>query len=499
MAAFVDTATYLNYGNKPAGDARAVLWPVLVHRVLYPEVSKERMNLFQKVVMRLVRAKIHDVEELANLTGFHKNLIRLIFSQLINKRWLTDDAKKLTESGVKSIDEEDEQSEQLTSGYLFQDAVTGKLWPRMENRLILLEPINQEEEFPTFSLNRKTGEYIKPYKPFFKQGDCAMPSSGNAFRAWQDYRSDYRAANQLSNFAELPKQIKLSGITYQSEQAESSWVMVWITASNDGKLWSIKDPFNIRDEAWFLSDSFTRFLESDRNFPKRLANLIDKPEPDEQSVSEWLSSLRDQSEIQVLIEYPWAKHDPDIKAAIAVLLKRREMLESGQDYKNDLEASITEAQKLLEILMQWTIKNFPANKRGIPKNNYDQNLKKQLLNALQLPAFKDKIISVLSNQDFKMVVRCLNSPASSLKALVFAAALGTVGNDNHPLKALGDDQLQLNKLFELANLRNQTSHGNSQHTGQKYTEISIETAHMYIDYALQFTEHFKEWINGQEK
>ena len=501
MAVFVDTATYLNYGNKPAGKARAVLWPVLVHRVLYPEVAQAKMNLFQKVVMRLVRAKVYDVEELAGLTGFHKNLVLLIFAQLISRGWLTDDAKEITETGGKAISEEDEQTEQLTSGYLYQDALTGKLWPRIESRLALVEPINQGESRPKFALNRKTGKSINPFKPFYKAKPFNAPNKKSTLDAWQEHRYDYRAARQLSNSGELPKQVHLSSITYQSERPESAWVIVWITESHDSNLWSIKDPFDIRDEAWWLVDSLPQMMESNKNLTKNLAQLIGQPEPDEQTVSEWLASLKDQSELQVLLDYPWAKNDPDITAALAVLLKRREMLMSGQNHKNDLEAAITESQKLLEVLMQWLIVSYPADIGALPKSGKnDWNLNERVLDALKLPAFNKEVRRALARQNLQQtVIRCLNSPASSLKALLFAAALGSVGNTDHPLKSLSDKQLRLNDLLRLADLRNQTSHGNSQHTGKKYTEIKIETAREYIDYALQLTEHFKDWINGQEK
>ncbi|WP_438465550.1 hypothetical protein [Marinomonas sp. PE14-40] len=500
MAVFVNNATYLNYGNKPAGKARAVLWPVLVHRILYPEVAQAKMNLFQKVVMRLVRAKVYDVEDLADLTGFHKNLVLLIFAQLISRGWLSDDAKEITEVGEKAIDEEDEQTEKLVSGYLFQDAVTGKLWPRMENRLALEEPINHGEERPKFVLNRKTGKSINPFKPLFKARRCDAPTSANTLDAWQEYRSDYRAARQLAYSGELPKQVKLSGISYQSEQPESAWVIVWITASNDSNLWSIKDPFGIRDEAWWLANSLPKVLDSNKNLAKKLAELIGQPEPDEQTASEWLTSLKDQAELQVLLDYPWAKNDPDITAALAVLLKRREMLDSGQDHKNDLEAAITEAQKLLEVLMQWLIVSYQADNGALPKSGRnDWGLNERVLEALQIPSFKKEIIRVLARQHLQSVIRCLNSPVSSLKALLFAAALGSIGNTDHPLKSLSDKQLRLNDLLSLADLRNQTSHGNSLHTGKNYKEITIDTAREYINYALQFTEHFKEWINVQEK
>lgn len=499
MAVFVDTGTYLKYGSKPPGQSRGILWPVLVHRVLYPEVQRPEMNLFQKVVMRLIRAKIHDAEDISTLTGLDINLIKLILGQLMGRSWINGEATALTDSGLKAIHYEDDQSEQMASGYLFQDGATGKLWPRIDNRLAVEASANPGEKFPEFALNRNTGKLLKPFKPRLKQANYALPTARDALHAWQDYRSDYYAARQLTTSGQLPKQVQLSGLTYQSEKPERAWVLVWITASHNSKLWSIKDPFDIRDEAWWLTDSLPQLLESDRNLARNLGGLIEQPEPDNQTVSEWLSSLQDQANLQVMLEYPWAKSDPDIEKALAVLLKRREMLESGQTHNNDLEAAITEVQKLLEILMQWLIKSFPGERGSLPRlGKNDWKLNATLLGTLKLPAFTENVTSSLSRQNLHGVIKSLTSPSSSLKALVFAAALDTVGNDNHPFKSLSNQQLQLHKLLELADLRNQTSHGNSRHTGKQYKKITVEIAQTNIEYALQFTEHFKEWINGEK-
>jgi hypothetical protein len=500
MAVFVDTCAYLNYSSKPRGKARAVLWPVLVHRVLYPEVKQPKMNLFQKVVIRLIRAKTHDPQDIAALTGFHTNLITLIQAQLLSRGWINGKATELTESGLNAINEEDEQSEQLASGYLFQDAWTGKLWPRIDKRLAITEPTNPGEKFPKFSRNRKTGKFLHPFKPFFKGVNHSMPTTQDALRSWQDYRSDYRAAQQLYGASQIAELVKLPGLSYQSGKPESAWVLVWITPSQNSKLWSIKDPFAIRDEAWWLADSLPSLIESDRNLARKLGELIGQPEPDHQTVSEWLLSLQDQADLQVILEYPWAKNEPDIVAALSVLITRQATLENGQNHKNDLEAAINEAQKLLEVLMQWLIKAFPANMGSLPKqqsNNHDHN--KQILLALELPAFTEVTCIVLSRQSLQSAVKSLHTPSSSLKGLVFTAALGTVGHENHPLKLLSKQQLQLDKLLKLADLRNQTSHGNSRHTGKTYTEVTIDIAQKSIEYALQFTEQFKEWINAKAK
>jgi len=500
MAAFVDSSTYLKYGSRPHGkndQVQAVLWPVLVHRVLYPEVKQQRMNLFQKAVLRLIRAKTYDAENISQLTGLHTNLIKLIQAQLLSHGWINDQATALTENGIKAINEEDDQTEQLASGYLFQDAVTGKLWPRIDNKLKVIEASNLPSKYPEFVQDRKTGYALKPFKPRPPSTHCVQPDTKDALNAWQNYRADYRAARQLYASSQIPEQIKLSGLRFQSEQPESAWILVWVTPSHDSNLWSIKDPFDIRDEAWWLNDALPQLLENNNHLTKQLAKLIGQAEPDTQTVAEWLKSLKEQSLLNVMLNYPWAQKEPDIAAAISVLLTRKETLEQGQNHKNDLEAAITESQKLLEVLMQWLIKTFPANTGALPKQNKnDHVLNKKLLTALNLPAFTDQVIESLSRQSLKAAISTLRTPSSSLKGLVFAAALGSLGHDNHPFKQLTNQQLQLGKLLNLANLRNQTSHGNSCYTGKQYTEITPEIAQQHIDYALQFTEQFKEWING---
>ena len=495
-----DSGLYLEYGQRtqgPNNKVQAVLWPVWVYKVLYPEVQQPKMNLYQKTVMRLIRAKTHDAEDIANLTGMHINLVKLIQAELYSRGWINDQANLLTENGIKTINEVDQQSEQLCSGYLFQDAYTGTLWPRIEKRLNIIEPVDPSSKFPEFQGDRKTGYTFKPYKPFGNYKQPPRLDTQKALKAWQEYRSDYRAARQLYTNSEIPEQIRLSGIRMQNIQPELAWIVVWITPGNANNLWSIKDPFNIRDEAWWLTGSLPHLLESDHNLLKRLGQLIGQPEPEDQTVSEWLASLQQQTQLQVILDYPWASKEPDIAAAISVLLTRKETIANGQKHQNDLEAAITESQKLLEVLMQWLINACSASVGSLPKTTkHDPDLNKQLLKTLGLPAMTEDVADTLRRLPLKGVIRSLSMPTSSLKTLVFAAALGSVGNPEHPLAKLTAEQLQLERLLRLADLRNQTSHGNSRHTGKQYKEITEAIAVEQIDYALGFTEQFKEWING---
>lgn len=81
MAVFAETRSYLSFGAVPKGAKRSVLWPVLVHRVLYPEAKRPQLNLFQRAVLGLIRARTTQPETIAELTGLHQNLINLILVQ----------------------------------------------------------------------------------------------------------------------------------------------------------------------------------------------------------------------------------------------------------------------------------------------------------------------------------------------------------------------------------------------------------------------------------
>ncbi|CCK76659.1 conserved hypothetical protein [Oleispira antarctica RB-8] len=496
MARFPNHDFYLRYGDKPKGRAQAVLWPVLVFRVLYPDVKRPQLNLFQKTVLRLIQAKTVLADDISDLTGLHKDLVTLILAQLISRDWLTSNADSLTESGIALLkDEDDEKNIKMTSGFLFQDAITGKLWPRLETRISILEANNPNDKFPEFFRNRKTGKSTKPFILNYDRSEKDLPSTSHLLTAWQEYNNDHRASRQLYGSSQLPKLVKLNNLHYQSETAEPAYIITWITPSNNRDLWTVNDPFDIRQEAWWLKSTFQNVIKNNPNLLKRLAKLIGQAEPENQTAEEWLNSMEQEASLALLQKFPWAEKEPDLADAIEVLLRRNEMISGGQAHKNELEAAITECQKLLEVLMQYLIKQFPANQGAIPKvNTNGAGLNLKLLQALDLPAFTQDIVEILARQNLKLVIKATSQPTASLKALLFAAALTTINNKEHPFKTLSASALDLQALLKLADLRNQAGHGNSKHTGRKYQDITTNIAISNIEFTLKFVNQFKEWI-----
>lgn len=497
MAAFVESGSYLNFGEKPHGSARAVLWPVWVHRVLYPEVTRARLNLFQRAVLGLIRAKVVRAQAIAELTNLHEDLVKLILAQGVSNGWLVTKADTVTPQGLRVLQDEEEGSANLKSGYLFQDALSGELWPRFETQLKDIVPTEAGGSFPAFVLNRRTGQTTKPFLLLPNprvQPACNVPA---LMKAYRDYRDDYRASLQLYCKADLPEQIKLQGVERQEVRARLAHVLVWVTPDLDGgHLWSAKDPFDLRDQAWWINSCLMPLVKVNTGLLKHLSGLVDAPRGDEQTVEKWLADLQKQADLRVLTEFPWVERQPDIKRYLAALLSRQEKLAQGDTAENEREAAITECQKLLEVVMQWLIGTFPVDPAATLDGGLraDYRLTRKILASFQLPAFNAEVINQLARQRLDQVVWACTSPSSSLKALLFAAGWGASIYAEHPLKTLTDEQLQLEQLLALATLRNQGSHAHSKFTGKKVTPVSVSMVQQHIQYALGFTERFKEWM-----
>ena len=436
MAAFAENGTYLKFSERPRSEFRSVLWPVLVHRVLYPEPRQPELNLFQRAVLGLIRANRSRQDDIAELTGLHPELITLIVAQGVSNGWLTPDADKLTQKGQKLLDDEEDDSTNLKAGFLLQDAITGDFWPRMVTRLEQVEAIDPQATFPEFSIARKTGKTFRPFLARADKKNLRGLDNDLLARAYRDYRKDYRASQQLGDMQAQSEYVRLQGVQRLDETPEAARILVWVTGDEEGdELWSVKDPFGLRENAWWLEDALRQMLESDTNLRNYLAKLIGIPDASALTNEEWFKEIQKRTELDILIEFPWVESQPDIKRYFARLLKWKRKIDSGLAWDSDLEAALADCQKLLEVVMQWLIKTYPANIGQMPKaGKPDWSLNERLLGAIGIPSFNGEVTRSLARQDLRQVIRACQNPTSSLKALLFAAGMGALSEDQHPLR-----------------------------------------------------------------
>ena len=90
---------YLNYRDEPYGKRKSLLWPVYVHRIMYPAERDSGLNLFQRAVLGLLRADCQSWREMADLLGMHPEMVLFILAQCNGNGWV-DELSKLTDSGI---------------------------------------------------------------------------------------------------------------------------------------------------------------------------------------------------------------------------------------------------------------------------------------------------------------------------------------------------------------------------------------------------------------
>ena len=160
MAQFTDQ--YLSYfGGRRTPRGQPILWPVWVWEILAPKPDQQGLNLFQKSILGLIRAKKNDPDLIAEWLGLEKEMVLYIIAgQLIPNGWL-DDKSKLTESGLAMLEKDQDIRGNLTTAYLFQDAVTGKLWPRISQNLPYINSLSEGR--PEFKVSRGSDWVEKPF------------------------------------------------------------------------------------------------------------------------------------------------------------------------------------------------------------------------------------------------------------------------------------------------------------------------------------------------
>lgn len=104
-------------------------WPTLCYRVIAPEATEQTLNLFERTILSLCRARLTEAPRQADLLGLDERLIETIQQQL-RELGLLDDAMSVTPEGVETIRGEVLDSGRLVTGYVFQDPFTGSLWDR---------------------------------------------------------------------------------------------------------------------------------------------------------------------------------------------------------------------------------------------------------------------------------------------------------------------------------------------------------------------------------
>ena len=128
-----------------------LLWPAWAYRVVAPRVRQRQLNVLQRAVMGLCHAGVCRAENLAENLSVHVDLAALILVELTELGHL--DVHGLpTEQGLGALENDSLETQEMVTGYVFQDPWTEELWPRFVEQLDYAELEYNETGFPSLLL-----------------------------------------------------------------------------------------------------------------------------------------------------------------------------------------------------------------------------------------------------------------------------------------------------------------------------------------------------------
>lgn len=481
---------YLRFDVRRPPGGRPFLWPVRVWKVLYPSKRVLRLNLFQQAILGLARARCQDSSEIAELLGLDRELVAFIIAtQLTPNGWMTT-LGTVTPQGERVLEEAQDASEEVRMGYAYQDAISGNWIPRFTEELPEIEAKRIDERgHPIFLRDLDSGKEDRPFRlNHFRESALDM---GALFDAFARYRTDHDHAKQRDD--ELLARVRIESLSFVEDSAQPMWLWTWVFPDEAGpQPWLVADPFGLQQAASWLRKPLQEVLPRNDGLARYIADAVGETRSKELSAEEWLRSLENQIDLTLLADYSWSRKVPLVEGYLASVLRRRALL-AGQErsWQEDVTSLLIETHNLAESVLQWLLKAYPADIRRLPhwkdQRDWKDGEAQYYLQFFSLSCLTDDVIKRLSEQRLDQVRTAAKRGGSSLKALLFAALLGTVDQLGHPFLNLSADELRLSRLLDMADARNKKAG----HSGGE--RIDREDAMKYADFVIEWVQIFKGW------
>lgn len=254
---FTPELPVLNFGPKHHARWRTrkyVLWPAFAYRVVAPRVRRRKLNVLQRAIMGLCRAGLYRADVIAEHLSIHIDLAALIVAELSDLSYL--DALGLpTERGMRVLEDDAVEAEDMVAGYVFQDPWKGDLWPRFVESLDYCELRYRAHGFPSLlfgSTGKQRSEQAFMVLPR-SQLSPLTPSAKAIVEAVRSHRSGLRFKDAIENDDEFSGDFTASGVqiervSFIEEDPQAVFLMtyLYVPESESGALdWFACDPFGI--------------------------------------------------------------------------------------------------------------------------------------------------------------------------------------------------------------------------------------------------------------
>ena len=475
--------SWIPKGSKP------ILWPVSVWEILIPLESSNRINILQRTILGLIEAGKDQAKDIALWMGIERDMVAyIISSQLIPNGWLVSTGE-LTAKGLALVNEEIYRRRSLTSVFIFEDRITGKVWPRVAKELPDIEPSHFDNKGrPVFKVDRNRGWEDIPLSLKEPNYHSTELDVGQVRGAIQQHniavhnQKFLKAQTDLTNEELDPGEVEVL-----SSKPVDAFVLCRVFEDYESELlWSVNDPIGVGSNGEWLREGLLSQFDNDLHIPRYLASIIGEPEENE-TWTQRNARIVAKAKMQIFSSFRGVEKIPHLAQILGVLIRREQEILDTDDSSVRFEncnSIVSECAKLFEACFRWMLDEWPvAHKRAISGDWKNEDLV-NIYRAHWSGILSEKSIQNLSKQPATKIWGAAFKfrDSSALKPLMGALLFSLRDHVNHPLAQLKPGELDFDRILSLLPDRNEISHASS---------IKIEK-----ESALGTASFTKNWINN---
>jgi len=333
---------------------RHVFWPFHLWRITAPKY-KTPLNIFQMLLLKLVKAGCTANEKLCIYSNLDKELVKYILAQLTNDGFL--DGWAITDKAVSLLEGKQVQNKEISSYYLIQDATTGKLMPRVLSSLPYIENMDFSAKFPTFIVSKGSGKKVSP----LMVNNIQRAEQPTAEQMNVCLRAHRRVLNQLKQ-ADVYVSDADFNINYSIDFIEHEPIAAFIhirlfsTITGD-RSWYLSDPTGLTESLPELNEVAEKLIESNKGFASRVNDVIGIAEKEHMtSYQEQMLQFEEQAKVELLSKYPWVQKYSLIDKHLLGMLRLKKQVEFESSPRFELlDGLLSELQRVLEAWLKEAI------------------------------------------------------------------------------------------------------------------------------------------------
>jgi hypothetical protein len=467
----------LNYGKDP--NARWVLWPVFAWRVVAPVPKERKLNLFQRAVLGLARAKVTAIVDVADRLLIAPDLAALVVLELQDMASL-DHAGAPTERGLKMLDDiEEDPPDEAQVGHVLTDRFTGKVWPRFLTGDLPIADVELHDDGSPVLLSGSAGDPWKDrtFSVLPSGRDRVMmarPSAWDVLRAARRHRLQ-RDYDDVDDDRDVPR---LQRVSFVDDRPQPNLLALRVRRHDSGD-WMVDDPFG-HGEAIDLRARLEERLDSHKGLRSWLAPLVGSD-----PTAPTLEHLQAEAtwKVEERMTLAVRRHDAVRERLVAM---HRALLEAeSQDAPIDKwDDVLVKAQRAVERALHTVYSNHRDASASLFKNlaRSDKELNRRLLDAMAADlGFHAPLPVTLSSVRRGKVQYAEQRGGGSLRPLVVLSLLCADRDEEHPFRRAGRTAPDLlHRLDELAKARDRAAHDGAATWPQK-VQRHVDTAYVAVE------------------